>query len=154
MKRLGAIPPFFSLHTYYWGDRHRDIFMGPERAARMSPAKSAKDRGMVFTIHTDTPVVSMEPMRLIWSAVNRVSTSGKVIGAEQRVTPNDALRATTINAAYQNFEEKERGSIEEGKWADLVVLSENPIKVDPMTIKDIKVLKTVVEGKTVYEALQ
>ena len=152
MKRLGAIPSFFSLHTYYWGDRHRDIFMGPERAARMSPAKSAKDRGMIFTIHTDTPVVPMEPMRLIWSAVNRISTSGQVIGAAQRISPIDALRATTINAAYQNFEEKERGSIEEGKWADLVVLSANPVDVDPMAIKDIKVLKTVMQGKTVYEA--
>ncbi len=152
MKRLGAIPSFFSLHTYYWGDRHRDIFMGPERAARMSPAKSAKDRGLVFTIHADTPVVPMEPMRLVWSAVNRISTSGQVIGAAQRISPSDALRATTINAAYQNFEEKERGSIEEGKWADLVVLSANPTEVDPMAIKDIKVLKTIVEGKTVYEA--
>lgn len=147
MKKMGAIPSFFSLHTYYWGDRHRDIFMGPERVARISPAKSAKDRGLNFTIHTDTPVVPMEPMRLIWSAVNRVSTSGAVIGAEQRILPIDALRATTLNAAYQNFEEKERGSIEAGKWADLVVLSAIPITVDPMTNKDIKVLETVVEGK-------
>lgn len=152
MKSLGVIPSFFVLHTYYWGDRHRDIFMGPERAARMSPTKSAKDRGLKFTIHTDTPVVPMEPMRLIWSAVNRVSTSGAVIGPEQRIAPINALRATTINAAYQNFEEKERGSIEVGKWADLVVLSANPLSVDPMTIKDIKVLETVVEGKSVYQA--
>lgn len=152
MKALGAIPSFFVLHTYYWGDRHRDIFMGPERAFRMSPGRSAKDRNMVFTIHADTPVVPMEPMRLMWSAVNRVSTSGAVIGAGQRISPMDALRATTINAAYQNFEEKERGSIEAGKWADLVVLSANPVEVDPMTIKDIQVLETLVEGKTVYQA--
>ena len=152
MKALGVIPSFFVLHTYYWGDRHRDIFMGPERAARISPTKSAKDRGLKFTIHTDTPVVPMEPMRLIWSAVNRITTSGQVLGSEQRISPIDALRATTINSAYENFEEKERGSIEIGKWADFVVLSANPVSVDPMTIKDIKVLRTVVEGKTVYEA--
>jgi predicted amidohydrolase YtcJ len=150
MKSLGVIPSFFVLHTYYWGDRHRDIFLGPQRASRISPARSAKDRGLKFTIHTDTPVVPMEPMRLIWSAVNRVTTSGAVIGPDQRITPIDALRATTINAAYQNFEETERGSIEAGKWADLVMLSASPLEVDPMTIKDIKVLETVVEGKSIY----
>lgn len=152
MKALGAIPSFFVLHTYYWGDRHRDIFIGPERASRISPTRSARDRGLPYTIHTDTPVVPMEPMRLIWSAVNRQSTSGAVIGADQRVTPLEALRATTINAAYQNFEEKERGSIEVGKWADLVVLSANPIAIDPQAIKDIRVLETVVEGRSVYRS--
>lgn len=152
MKAVGAIPSFFVLHTYYWGDRHRDIFIGAERASRISPARSAKDRDMLYTIHTDTPVVPMEPMRLIWSAVNRVSTSGAVIGADQRVSPMDALRATTCSAAYQNFEEKERGSPEVGKWADLVVLSADPTKVDPMTIEDIKVIETIVEGKSVYKA--
>lgn len=152
MKSLGVIPSFFVLHTYYWGDRHRDIFLGPERAARISPTKSALTRGMRFTIHADTPVVPMEPMRLIWSAVNRVTTSGKVIGPEQRISPLEALRATTINSAYQNFEEKERGSIEIGKYADLVVLSANPTTVDPMGIKDIKVMETVVEGQSVYAA--
>lgn len=105
---------------------------------------------MVYTIHADTPVVPMDPMRLIWAAVNRVSTSGAVIGPAQRVSAIDALRATTINAAYQNFEEKERGSIEVGKWADLVLLSANPAAVDPSAIKDIRVLETVLEGKTVY----
>ena len=151
MKRLGAIPSFFVLHTYYWGDRHRDIFMGPERASRISPTQSAKARGLRYTIHTDTPVVPMEPMRLVWSAVNRVTTSGQVLGAEQRVSPMEALRATTIDAAYENFEEKERGSIEAGKFADFAVLSENPTTVAPMTIKDIQVLRTVVQGKTVYQ---
>ena len=106
---------------------------------------------MTYTFHADTPVVPMEPMRLIWSAVNRLSTSGAVIGPDQRVSPADALRATTIAAAYQNFEEKERGSIEVGKWADLVVLSDNPTTIDPTKIKDIRVLQTIVEGKSVYK---
>ncbi|MEO5607647.1 MAG: amidohydrolase [Polaromonas sp.] len=152
VKRLDAIPSFFVLHTYYWGDRHRDIFIGPDRAARISPTKSAKDRGINFTIHTDTPVVPMEPMRLIWSAVNRITTSGAVLGAAQRIPVADALRATTLSAAYQNFDEKERGSIEVGKYADMVILSDNLMKVDPMAIKDIKVLETISEGKTVYQA--
>ncbi len=152
MKKLNVIPSYFILHTYYWGDRHRDIFLGPERAERISPARSTKDRGMIYTIHTDTPIVPMEPMRLIWAAVNRLSTSGAVLGPQQRVSAIDALRATTINAAYQNFEEKERGSIEVGKWADLVVLSANPATVDPSAIKDIRVLETILEGTSVYRA--
>jgi predicted amidohydrolase YtcJ len=139
------------LHTYYWGDRHRDIFMGPTRAARMSPAKSALDRGVRFSIHTDTPVVPMDMPRLMWSAVNRLSTSDQVIGEAQRVTPLQALRAVTIDAAWQGFEETIKGSIEPGKLADLVILSENPLRV-PATIKDIKVLETIVGGKTVYTA--
>lgn len=152
VKRLDAIPSFFVLHTYYWGDRHRDIFIGPDRAARISPTKSAKDRGINYTIHTDAPVVPMDPMLLIWSAVNRVTTSGAVLGAAQRIPVADALRATTLSAAYQNFEEKERGSIEVGKYADMVILSDNIMKVDPMAIKDVKVLETISEGKTVYQA--
>ncbi|VVQ25516.1 amidohydrolase [Pseudomonas fluorescens] len=152
VKRLNAIPSFFVLHTYYWGDRHRDLFLGKNRAERISPTRSAKDRGLIYTIHTDTPIVPMEPMRLIWAAVNRVTTSGQVLGAAQRIPVADALRATTINAAYQNFEEKDRGSIEVGKSADLVVLSDNIATVDPMAIKDIKVLETIVEGQSVYQA--
>ena len=151
-KALGVIPSFFVLHTYYWGDRHREIFMGPERANRISPAGSAKQRDMIYTIHTDANVVPMEPMRLIWSAVNRYSTSGAVMGAGQRIPVADALRATTLNAAYQNFQEKELGSIEVGKLADLAILDKNLYKVDPDAIKDIKVLETIVEGKSVYVA--
>lgn len=152
MKELGVIPSFFELHTYYWGDRHRDIFLGPDRGTRISPVKSALDRGIPFTLHADTPVVPMDPMLMLWAAVNRISTSGAVIGAEQRVSVIDALRGITINAAHQNFEEKERGSIEAGKFADLVVLSADPASVDPMKIKDIRVLETIVEGETVYQA--
>ena len=151
MKELGVIPSFFMLHTYYWGDRHRDIFMGPERASRMSPANSAIERGLLFTIHTDTPVVPMEPLRLVWSAVNRVSTSGEIIGEEQRITPLEALKAITTNAAYQYFEEDIKGSIEPGKLADLVILTDNPLDVDPMTIVDIEVEETIVGGATVFK---
>ena len=80
MKKLGVIPSFYSLHTYYWGDRHMNIFMGPERASRISPAASSIQKGIIFTIHADSPVVPMEPLRLVWSAVNRVSTGGNIIG--------------------------------------------------------------------------
>jgi len=151
MKEIGVVPSFFILHTYYWGDRHMSIFLGPERAIRISPLKSTVDRGIPFTIHTDSPVVPMDPLQLVWSAVNRVSTSGAVIGPDQRITPLEALKAVTINAAYQGFEEDTKGSIEPGKLADLVILSENPLTVDPMTIKDIKVEETIVGGKTVFK---
>ena len=151
MRELGVIPSFFSLHTYYWGDRHREIFMGPERAARMSPAKSALDKNVRFTIHCDAPVVPMEPLRLIWSAVNRMSSGGREIGPAERITPMQALRATTIDAAYQYRDEASKGSLETGKLADFVILSASPLD-DPAHIDEIQVLETYVGGERVYRA--
>ncbi len=149
MKQLGITPSFFVAHTYYWGDRHRDIFMGPERAARMSPAATALKKEVPFSIHLDSPVVPMQPTLLVWSAVNRLSTSGKVIGPAERIGVMEALRAVTIDAAWQIFQEDNRGSIETGKFADLVVLAENPIE-HPTRIRDIKVDRTVVGGRTTF----
>ena len=157
MKDLMMIPSFFSLHTYYWGDRHMDLFMGPQRAKRMSPARSAAEKGLRFTIHTDSPVVPMDPMLLIWSAVNRLAYATETpIYAEdpaedQRISPLQALRAVTIDAAWQLHLEETRGSIEVGKFADLVVLSENPLE-HPETIRDIDVIETIMGGRTVYAA--
>ncbi len=151
MADLGVIPSFFSLHTYYWGDRHREIFMGPERAARMSPARSASERGLRFTIHTDCPVVPMEPLRLVWAAVNRRSTSGACIGEAERIDPTRALRAVTIDAAYQHFEEGDKGSLEVGKLADMVILDRSPLD-DPEQIDRIRVVETIVGGRTAYRA--
>lgn len=151
MKALGVTPSFFSLHVYYWGDRHRDVFLGPDRAARISPARSAAQRNLRFTIHTDTPVVPMEPFRLMWAAVNRVTASGAKLDHEE-ITPVQALRAITIEAAWQAFEEERRGSIEPGKLADFAVLSDDPLQIEPMKIKDIRVLETIVGGRTVYQS--
>lgn len=151
MKELGVLPSFFILHTYYWGDRHTDIFMGPERANRMSPLKSALTKEIPFTIHCDTPVVPQEPMRAVWSAVNRISSSGKQIGGEQRIGVMDALRAYTYNAAYQYFLEDKTGSVEPNKWADLIVLDRDPLTCPPMELKDIEVLETIVGGTSVYQ---
>lgn len=152
MKELGVIPSFFSLHTFYWGDRHRRLFMGPERAARMSPAAGARERGIRFTIHADTPVVPMEPLRLVWSAVNRRTRSGYVVGPEQRISVMEALRAVTIDAAYQHFEEGEKGSLEPGKLADLVILSGSPLD-DPAAIDRLQVIETIIGGHTEYRAV-
>jgi len=149
MKRLGLTPSFFSAHAYYWGDRHRDIFLGEERAFRQNPAKSALDRGIRFTIHLDTPVTPINPLLLVWSAVNRISSGGNVIGEAERITPTQALRAVTIDAAWQIFQEQNRGSLEVGKYADMVVLSDNPLE-NPLAINTIEVLETIVGGETVY----
>ena len=121
IKRLGVTPSFFVGHVYYWGDRHRDIFLGPERAARISPLASALRRGIRFTLHDDSPTTPVNPLMLVWDAVNRLTRDGKVLGPEQRIPVMAALRAITSDAAWQNFEEKTNGSIEPGKLADLVV---------------------------------
>jgi predicted amidohydrolase YtcJ len=149
-KELGLVPSFFPAHIYYWGDRHREIFIGPERAARMNPMKSALDRGIRFTIHHDAAVTTANMLIVVQSAVHRVTSSGKPLGPEQEIPVMEALKAVTINAAWQEGEEKQKGSIESGKLADLVILSANPLKVDKSKIAEIQVLETIKEGKTVY----
>ena len=150
MKMLGVTPSFFVEHVYYWGDRHRDRFLGPERAARISPLASAAKRGIRFTIHNDTPVTPVSPLHLIWTSVNRLTTSGQVLGSDQCITAQQALCAVTIDAAWQNHEEATKGSMEPGKLADFVILSENPLAIGGRKIKDIAVLETVIGGKTFY----
>jgi hypothetical protein len=151
MRALGVIPSFFVLHTWYWGDRHREIFLGPERAARISPARSAAERGIPFTLHADSPVVPMEPLRIVQAAVNRRTTGGATLGPEQRIEPLRALRAVTLDAAHQHFEEASKGSLEPGKLADLVILSRSPLD-DPAHIDEIQVLETIVGGRSVWRA--
>ncbi len=151
MARLGVSPSFFSLHTYYWGERHRDIFIGPERAMAISPAHSAGERAIRYSIHCDTPVVPMTPLLLAWAAVNRVSAEGSRIGPEERITALAALRALTIEPAWQAFQEAEIGSIEVGKQADFTILSGNPL-AEPETIRDLKVMETLLGGETVFQA--
>jgi len=152
MKELGIIPSFFGMHTFYWGDWHRDSVLGPERAAGISPAASALKRGMVYTQHHDAPVAQPSSIMILASQVNRTTRSGEVLGPEQRVPVMDALKSITINAAYQYFEEKNKGSLEPGKIADLVILDKNPLKVEPMALKDIRVVETIKEGRSIYVA--
>jgi predicted amidohydrolase YtcJ len=118
----------------------------------ISPLRSALKRGMKFANHTDAPVTPPDQMMVIHSAVNGASRSGVIVGPEGRISPMDALKAVTIWGAYLYFEENEKGSIEPGKRADLVVLSANPLTVDDATIKDIKVLQTIKDGKKIYDA--
>jgi predicted amidohydrolase YtcJ len=150
-KALGMLPSFFTNHVYYWGDIHL-ANLGPQRAAYLSPLASASKAGVQATNHTDSIVTPLDPMFLVWTAVNRVTRSGKVLGPEERVTPYQALKAITLNGAYTYFEEASKGSLEVGKTADLVILDRNPLKVDPNTIRDIDVVETVKSGKSVYRA--
>ena len=150
MKELGITPSFFAMHTFYWGDWHRESVLGPERAARISPAASALKRGMRFNQHHDAPVALPSSIIILHSQVNRVTRSGKILGPEQRVSVMDALKSITIHAAWTHFEEANKGSLETGKLADLVILDKNPLKIEPMALKDLKVLETIKEGKTVY----
>ncbi|MEO9970340.1 MAG: amidohydrolase [Hyphomonadaceae bacterium] len=150
MKASGMIPSFFVAHTFFWGDWHRDSVLGAERAERISPLRSALDRDMVLTIHNDSPVVPPDMMRLIWTAVNRKTRSGDVLGEAERISAMEALEAITIDAAYQYFEEDTKGSIEVGKRADLTILSDDPTGVDPQEIADILVLETIKDGATIY----
>ena len=151
MAELGVTPSFFSAHTYYWGDRHAAIFMGPERAANMSPARWALEAGVRFSSNLDTPVTPMLPLQAVWSQVERKSTGGAIIGPDQRIDRLSALRAVTIDAAWQVFMDDVIGSIEPGKYADLVVLSDNPLTAPD--IRSLKVDRTIIAGATVYKRL-
>ena len=146
---LGLVPTFFTNHSFYWGDVHQKN-LGIERAAYTSPMRAAFDKGIKATNHTDLPVTSIDPLFTVWSAVNRLSRSGVVIGPQQRISAYEAIQAITINGAYQYFEEESKGSLEVGKRADLVMLDRNPLKVDTADIKDIEVLLTVKDGEAVY----
>ncbi|MCX9155588.1 amidohydrolase [Niveibacterium sp. 24ML] len=149
-RDLGIFPSFFPMHTYYWGDWHRDSVLGAERAVNISPLGWAMQRNMIFTSHHDAPVAMPDPMRVMHATVNRVTRSGQVLGPEHRVSPWVALKTHTLWSAWQHFEEQRKGSIEVGKLADFVVLDRSPLDGDPMTIDTIKVIETIKEGKTVF----
>lgn len=149
-KGLSLIPSFFVDHVYFWGDRHRDIFLGPDRAAQISPAGSAEDRQLIYTIHDDAPVVSADPFRTLWVAVARLTSSGEKLGADEAITRQQALKALTVNSAYQHYIETEKGSIDIGKKADMIILDGNPLTLPEAELRHIKVLETVKDGETVY----
>lgn len=150
-KQLHLIPSFFSLHTYYWGDWHVAQTLGEKRAEHISPTGSALRKGMIFTEHHDAPVIPPKSMMVLDATVNRTTRTGKVLGEAQKVSPYVALKTMTDWAAYQYFEEDIKGTLSTGKYGDFVVLSDNPITIDPSKIKDIKVLATYKQGQLVYQ---
>lgn len=149
-KEYQIQPSFFTNHAYFWGDVHLQN-LGEERANYLSPIPAAAELGLRYTNHSDATVTPVDPLFTVWSAVNRTSRSGQVIGKEQRATPYQGLLAVTNHAAYEFFEEDQKGTLTKGKFADMVILSDNPLTAAPASIKDIKVEATIKEGKAVFE---
>ncbi|WP_208988227.1 amidohydrolase [Labrenzia sp. VG12] len=149
-KKLKVFPSLFPMHTFYWGDWHRDHTVGPALADNISPTGWMLQRGMKFGSHHDAPVAFPDSMRVLDATVTRRSRSGDIIGPTQRVDVITALKSMTLWAAYQHFEEEEKGSIEIGKLADLVILSGDPLAIDPEDLETLRVTETIKEGKTIY----
>lgn len=142
-------PSFFTNHAYFWGDVHVEN-LGQERADFLSPMVSAARLGLRPTNHSDATVTPIDPIFALWTAVNRTSRSGAVIGENERTTPYLALQGITSHAAYELFDEDLKGTITVGKLADFVILNKNPLKVEPMDIKEIRVVETIKEGRKIY----
>ena len=149
VRQLGIIPSFFAAHVYHWGDIHVKNF-GLRRASHISPAASALAEGIPFTFHQDAPVIQPDMLETIWCSAVRLTKGGLKLDA-QAIPAAEALKAVTINAAYQYFEENEKGSIEPGKRADFVILDRNPLETEPMDLSQIKILQTIKDGETVFE---
>jgi len=146
MKLLGVLPNLFANHLYYWGDTHRHDTMGPAKARHLDAAGTAERLGIPYSIHSDAPVTPLDPLFTMWCAVNRVTSSGYVLGEAERITADQALRAMTLGSAFLLGCDQEYGSIEVGKHADFAILDADPRTVDPMEIKDISVHATVLGG--------
>jgi hypothetical protein len=151
LKELDIFPSLFPMHTFYWGDWHRDSVLGPERAENISPTGWVLEQGMTFGTHHDAPVALPDSMRVLSATVTRTSRSGAVLGPNHRVPVLTALKAMTIWPAWQHFEEDKKGSIEVGKLADFVILSEDPLTIDQKRLAGIKVLETIKEDQSIYK---
>lgn len=147
IKDLGAIVSANAVYTPTLADRYAEGNLGKERTERMVPLGDVIRAGIPFSMHSDMPMAPAEPLKYMWAAVNRISTSGSVIGPDQRITAEEALKGITLGAAYSIQMEDEIGSIERGKLANFTILEENPLTVDPMALADIGVWGTVLEGR-------
>ncbi|ACL03094.1 Amidohydrolase 3 [Desulfatibacillum aliphaticivorans] len=150
MKQLNMAPSFHVNHIYYYGEALRDDILGEARAEKMLPVHSAMAEGLTCSLHADAPMYPEDPLSLLQTAVTRKTKSGQVIGAGERITVMEGLKALTIDSAWQLHMEKKIGSIEPGKYADFVILDANPLKVDPANLRDIQVLTTIVNGVTTW----
>jgi predicted amidohydrolase YtcJ len=152
-KELGITPSYFNTHVYYWGERHKELFIGQNRAESISPMYSTQRLGIPFSLHSDSPVVPMRPWLSAWNAVSRETYQGDILGEKERIEPIAALRAITINAAWQQFVEDDRGSLEVGKLADFIIVEKNPLN-NLESLKNPNVLSTWIDGVCVYEKAQ
>ena len=146
MAQLGICSNLFANHIYYWGDQHYCQTMGPDRAMRMDACATAKRIGVPFTIHSDAPVTPLDPLFTAWCAVNRQTASGRILGPNERIDVEDALRAITLGAAFTLRLDHLVGSIEPGKYADFAVLDDDPTAVPVEALKDVPVWGTVIDG--------
>lgn len=145
-SRLGITISYHINHIYYYGEvLHNDI-IGPERANRLMAAKTALKNNIKFTLHTDPPMYRPNPLHVAATAVLRKTRDGLVLGADEAVTPHEALKAITIDSAWQLFREKDLGSIEVGKYADFTLLGQDPYETDPEQWKDIEIITTYLDG--------
>jgi predicted amidohydrolase YtcJ len=147
MAQLGICANLFTNHIYYWGDAHHALTMGPDRAERMDACATALAHGVPLAIHSDAPITPLGPMFTAWCAVNRLTSSGRVLGAAERISVADALRAITLGAAYTLGLDDRVGSIEIGKYADFCVLDEDPLAARPEALKDLRIAGTVLGGR-------
>jgi predicted amidohydrolase YtcJ len=150
MKKINMMPSYFIANSYHFGDALIES-LGTERAFRLSPLKTTIDKKLKFTINETSQSLLPNIFESVWCAVNRLTKNGTSIGESEIITPIDALKGVTINAAYQYFEEDIKGSIKEGKFANLIILDNNPLTINPTEIKNIKVLQTIREGQTLYK---
>lgn len=147
MKSLGMCVNLFANHHFYWGDEHYRLTVGPERALRMNACRTALDTGVPMAIHSDAPVTPLGPLFTAWSAVNRLTASGRTQGEYEKIAVDEALQAITIGAAYTLHMDDEVGSIEVGKNADFAVLEDDPTEIGADKLKDVRVWGTVQGGR-------
>lgn len=147
MGRLGVSANIFSNHIYYWGDKHYESTVGPDRAHRMNACRTAGEMGVNYTMHSDAPITPINQIHSVWAAVNRRTSSGRLLGENERISAYEALRAVTLGAACTLKMEQEVGSIEPGKRADFTILEASPLEVNPEKIRDISIWGTVLGGK-------
>jgi len=147
MARLGICVNLFANHLYYWGDAHYALTMGPDRACRMDACGSALDHGVPMAIHSDAPITPLGPLFTAWCAVNRTTSSGRVLGENERIGVAQALHAITLGAAFTLHLDDRIGSIEVRKLADFCVLNDDPLAAAPEALKDVRVAGTVLGGR-------
>lgn len=150
---LQVSPSFLIGHVYYWGKAFRDNILGPQRADLYDPCRSALAGGLRISLHSDFNVTTIEPLRYIDNAVNRrMRDGGEVLNPEECISVEQALRAVTIDAAWQCRVDDIVGSLEHGKYADMVILDRDPLTIDPARIIDLKVMETWLQGERRYAA--
>ncbi|QHK20553.1 amidohydrolase family protein [Pseudarthrobacter psychrotolerans] len=148
----GGAASVFANHIYYWGDRHRDIFIGEDRASRIEPLADAVSKGLHFGLHSDCPITPMDSLRTLWTAVTRETSSGATLGPEQRLTPAQALHSLTADSAWLAGAEGTRGTLLPGMDADLAVLDRDILHSNSAELADVGVVGTMVGGEWVFTA--